>query len=381
MSDIGLAVTRLPFPNGQLDDVRAGVSPASCDVTADRFQVLAATEGAGPLHLLLNGHMDVVPAETPEMWTSPPFEAARRDGRLHGRGAADMKCGFAVGALALRGLHDVAPDLFADRRLGFLAAIEEECTGNGTFLSVRDHGVIAPEVVVLEPTGQGLLVGGVGILWLEVTVTTEAGHAHGAGGRANVVDLGMQLFETLKAWAAETSRTHPDAARPETAHPYAVNLGKVRSGDWTSTVPSSAVFNLRVAFPRGWTPDDAEARVRDVIAGFAAARPELRPAPDVRLTGFRAPGYLLDRDAPLARDLSAAHRAAHGADPEVFAMGSTTDARTYLEFFDTPAICFGATGHDMHGTDESVELQSIVDAARTLARFILMRFERTGGPA
>jgi acetylornithine deacetylase len=53
---------------------------------------------------------------------------------------------------------------------------------------------------------------------------------------------------------------------------------------------------------------------------------------------------------------------------------STTDARLYLNDFNIPALCFGAVAHGMHGIDESVELQSIVDAARTLARFLLNRF-------
>ena len=51
-------------------------------------------------------------------------------------------------------------------------------------------------------------------------------------------------------------------------------------------------------------------------------------------------------------------------------MASTTDARLYLNDAGVPAVCYGPTGHDIHGIDESVELRSIVDGARTLARFI-----------
>ena len=56
-------------------------------------------------------------------------------------------------------------------------------------------------------------------------------------------------------------------------------------------------------------------------------------------------------------------------------LGSTTDARFYVNRMGVPAVCYGAIGHDLHGVDESVDLQSIVDAARTLARFLLMRFQ------
>ena len=358
---LGLSTTRLPFPGGPVADPSAGIAPT----TTDRFQVLAASPGTGPdggpLHLLLNGHIDVVPAESPALWTSPPFEPQIRGGRMYGRGAADMKSGFAVGMLALRALRETVPDLFSRQRIGFVAVVEEECTGNGALIAAT-QGAIAPEVVVLEPTDLGLLLGGVGVLWIAVNVIARSGHAESAHRSVNAIDLGMRITARLRDWAADLARTTPEPSMSTDAHPYNVNLGRLNAGDWTSTVPSSARFGLRLGYPRAWTPDRAE------------ADSDFPLQPEVTLTGLRARGYLLDKDSPLARDLAAAHHAAHGTAPVAYTVGSTTNARIYLNDFTTPAICFGATGHDLHGIDESVDLQSIVDAARTLARFILMRF-------
>lgn len=372
-ADAGLAVRRLPFAGGPIHDPRAGIAPTLDAQQSERYQVLASTPGEGPLHLLLNGHMDVVPAETPGLWTAPPFEPQRRHGRLYGRGAADMKGGFAAGLLALRALRDVAPGLFACRRLGFLAVIEEECTGNGTLRSLID-GVSAPEVVVLEATDLGLLVGGVGVLWADVTVTTAPGHAQSAGARANAVELAMRLLEGLRRWASDLAASEPEPGLPGMAQPYALNLGRIRAGDWTSSSPATAVLGLRAGFPRRWTPEEAESRLRQAVAGIAAGNPAFLRPPAVTLTGLRARGYLLDPGSDLVRDLSAAHQCAHGVAPEVTMVGSTTDARLYLNDFGIPAVCFGPRGYDLHGIDESVDLQSIVDAARTLARFLQMRF-------
>ena len=72
----------------------------------------------------------------------------------------------------------------------------------------------------------------------------------------------------------------------------------------------------------------------------------------------------------LARRVSAAHAEAHGAPAEAGGAPSTTDARLYLNHFDTPALCYGPRVRRIHGIDECVELDSIVDGARTLARFI-----------
>lgn len=376
MEDIGLRSEKLAFPNTPLPHARAGITqPESIDAAA-RYQVLARTPGDGPLKLLLNGHMDVVPAMTPHLWTSPPFEPERRGGRLFGRGTADMKSGFAIGSLALRSLAEVAPALFSQQRLGFLAVIEEECTGNGALHSIIDHGITAAEVVLLEPTDLGLMVGGVGVLWIDVDVTALSGHAQEANLNANALELGMKVFHGLTRWSEQLASTLPEPSMAIGENPYNVNLGKVHSGDWTSTAPSTATLSIRVGFPRAWTPDTAEKEVRRAIAELVEAETDFALPPRVTLTGFRADGYLLATDSPLVRDLTAAHFDAHGTLPTAFTLGSTTDARTYLNGFEIPAVCYGAVAHDMHGVDESVELDSIVAAARTLARFLLTRFTR-----
>ncbi len=374
MESLGLVTSRLPFSNDRVTDPRAGVTPLTVSRSEDRFQLLATTPGEGELTLLLNGHMDVVPAETPELWTTPPFEPQRRNGRMYGRGTADMKSGFAIGALALRALQQVRPDLFAHRRLGFLAVVEEECTGNGTLRSVTDHGVTAPEVVLLEPTDLGLMLGGVGVLWVDIDVIASSSHAHESHSHTNAVDLGMRLVAALRQWSAEVGVAEPEPSMDEGASAYNVNLGRLHSGDWNSSSPALAVFSLRVGFPREWTVEKAEAEVRDLVERTVAADPDFPVPPRVECSGLRARGYLLDAESRLVADLSAAHLDAHGTVPETFSLGSTTDARTYLNDFGIPAVCFGAVTENMHGIDEFVDLRSIVDGARTLARFLLMRF-------
>ncbi|MBC7476846.1 MAG: M20/M25/M40 family metallo-hydrolase, partial [Pseudorhodobacter sp.] len=202
----------------------------------------------------------------------------------------------------------------------------------------------------------------------------HSGHAHDANAHPNAIELGMRLVGGLRHWAAEVARSEPEPSMASNQSPYNVNLGKVQSGDWISTAPSSAIFGVRIGFPRAWTVEQAEVRVRRAIADFVAADSDFVVPPVVALSGLRAKGYLQDAHAALIRDLGAAHHQAHGALPPVYTVGSTTDARFYVND-GVPAVCYGAIGYDLHGIDESVDLQSIVDAARTLARFLLMRFQ------
>lgn len=366
LAALGFELERLPIPEDVHQLPGAGVPSRSY---AGRYDLVARRDG-GPArpHLLLNGHIDVVPADEPRMWSSPPFEALREDGWMRGRGAGDMKCGFAMGALALRALRDVVPDESLPR-LTLVAAIEEECTGNGTLASTH-AGVLADAALLLEPTDLSVLLGGVGIVWLGIEVHGRAAHAEAASHAVNAIDLAVRLLPAFRAAERELNQ-HLDP-RIDSLHPYAVNVGRIEAGDWTSSVPSVARLSVRVGFPMGWTPDDAQALVQRHLAGVVASDPWLSTHPPVvRRTGFQAEGYDQPADTPLVAALRAAHRDAHGEDPALTVMATTTDARIYRNRVGIPAVCFGPRTRDIHGIDEAVELASIVDGARTLGRFLV----------
>jgi acetylornithine deacetylase len=314
----------------------------------------------------LNGHIDVVPAEQPALWRSPPFEPRRDDGRLYGRGAGDMKSGFAMAVLALDALLSTAPEAI-DGPLTFASVIEEECTGNGTLAALR-AGVSADAVVLPEPTGLDLLLAGVGILWLDIELMGRSAHAESADRAVNPIDLGLRIVDALRALEREMNEDI-EASMAGVVHPYNLNVGSFTAGDWPSSVPASATLRLRVGHPTAWTSDEAAARVRAAVD--TVDDPWLLDHPvAIRPSGFRAKGYAIARDDPLVDRLARAHEAAHGARPARIAMASTTDARLYLNDAGVPAVCYGPTANDIHGIDESVELRSIIDGAKTLARFI-----------
>lgn len=374
LADLGFATQVLPFDAGLADDARAGVLQ---DVPGPRQNTYASLSGELRSSLLLHGHIDVVPADNPELWASEPFEPRRCAGRLYGRGAGDMKCGFAMAALALRALRDVVPD-FGTWSLGFLAAVEEECTGNGTLTAAR-QGVLADAVVAVEPTGLDLLLGGVGVLWVDVTVVGRSAHAEAAHLAVNPFDLLWDVIGDLRRWTAELSAADDDPLLGDVESPYNLNVGVMTGGDWPSSVPGKATARLRIAYPRAWTPERAEGEVRSRIASCADVSGRFPQPPQVRGSGFRAPGYHLDAGHDLAVRLADAHEAAHGQRPTPYLLGSTTDARTYVRYFDTPAICFGPTANNIHGIDESVEIASIAAGARTLGRFLADWFEEPAG--
>jgi acetylornithine deacetylase len=371
---LGCEVSLVPIPPQTATSSPGGVAQGSY---AGRGDVLGRLNAGARPSLLLNGHIDVVPAEEP-VWTGDPFTPHTADGWMTGRGTGDMKGGFAMGALALGALRAARPAALTGE-LSFLSVIEEECTGNGTLAAGR-AGILGDAVVLLEPTGLDLLLGGVGILWIEIGVAGVPAHAEAADRAVNPVRFMPMLLRALADFAAELA-TADDPAFGEIASPYNVNVGAVQAGDWPSSVPARLRLGVRIGFPRNRTPEEILERARDAVLAAAAQDPWLAEhPPTVREVGYRAEGYLLAAAHPLVRAVSDAHAWAHGGAPRERVMGSTTDARYYLNQFGRPALAYGPRARNIHAADEAVELASIVAGARTLARFIARYFAAGGLP-
>jgi acetylornithine deacetylase len=181
LARLGFEVRSLPIPEQTSAHPAAGVPQCSY---AGRDNVLGRLNPGGSPSLLFNGHVDVVPADG-AVWSGDPFEPVTADGWMRGRGAGDMKGGFAMGLLAVAALRRAVPGALTGE-LGFLSVIEEECTGNGT-LAACDVGVLGDAVLLLEPTSLELLLGGVRILWVEIDAEGVPAHAEAADRAVNPV--------------------------------------------------------------------------------------------------------------------------------------------------------------------------------------------------
>lgn len=356
---LGFAVSWLDIPAAIADDPAAGVPALPYDGRHVLVARLAGSDTSSQ-SLLINGHLDVVPAGDDDGWSSPPFSATVADGWMTGRGAGDMKAGFAMTVLALEAL------LAAGRPLGALtvvAVIEEECTGNGTLASIR-AGVLADAVLLPEPTDLAVLTSGVGVVWADIRARGAAGHAESAPDGVSAMDGIATVMAALQSLSDELNSGLP-------APRYHINIGRLEAGDWPSTVPGSATLRVRIGFPHDRSPDDVFTALERELDRAIAGDPWMREhPPTVRPSGFRAAAYQLPDDAAVLADVRAAHADAHGAEPEVVGSNGTTDARFYLNEADVPALCYGPRTRGMHGADEAVELASIDAGARTLARFM-----------
>ena len=317
--------------------------------------------------LMLQGHVDVVPEGAADLWTTPPFEPDVRDGRMYGRGTADMKAGLVCMTTALAALRQAGLQPAAEVQLA--AVIEEECTGNGA-LAVM-HALPRPDACLIPEPGPGypaLYVAEVGVVWAWVTVTGRPAHVREMHAGVNAIEAAYVVMERFRAYEHEANRAerrHPAFAAEN--HPVNVNLGTLTGGEWNSSVATRARMGLRVGLMPGESCFAVRAAIERLVAD-AASDPRLRGAKlAVEFKGFMADGCVFPPDQPISQAVTAMHAAVTGTELRHYNAMGLTDARFYALYGGTQATCYGPDADNIHGIDESVGLDCMHDVTRVLA--------------
>lgn len=324
--------------------------------------------------LILNGHIDVVPAGPLDMWDSPPFEPHVADGWLYGRGSGDMKAGLVSNLFALDALracgYAPAADVF------YQSVVEEECTGNGA-LACLGRGYRADAALIPEPFSERLVTAQLGVIWLQVHLKGRPTHVAYAGSGSNAIEAAFPIIKALHdmehRWNEATNRP---AEYAHMEHALNLNIGRIEGGDWTSSVPAWCVFDVRMAIFPGQSIEAAKTEIEHVIIDAARQNDFLRNSlPEIVYHGFHAEGYALseDRSAMAQHAISAletAHTATTGEALQRDAVTATTDARFFGLYADTPALVYGPKAEAIHGFNERVDLDSMRRVTKATALFI-----------
>jgi acetylornithine deacetylase len=135
-----------------------------------------------------------------------------------------------------------------------------------------------------------------------------------------------------------------------------MTIGRIEGGVWTASTPHELAAQVRFGFGRDLEPAEVQERMRAAVA-------EASPGVEIRFEGFRARAYCQPTTGPLVDVVAAAHRSVVGSDPEPVAFTATNDSR-YVE---GPCLCYGPSAGNLHGTDEWVDIESLVQTATVAA--------------
>lgn len=340
---------------------------------ADRPNVNAVMRGRGGRSLVLSGHIDTVPADTPVEWSHQPFGAATENGRLYGRGSWDMKAGVAMNLMVLRVLHEAGASLGGD--LTFETVVDEEFGGvNGT-LAARLRGYTADAAIITEPTHLKICPAQRGGQVIHVELRGSGGMLSPGETSGRVTEQLAHLLAAVPAFAREReSRVaiHPYYAG--CAEPFAAWITNIATGNWGWTQPITVAERCRIELYFQTMPDETrDAAHADFERWWSAtldARPDLfRIRPTVHLPMRWLPGCSMDSNQPLVTELQGAARSV-GLDPGVEGLDAPSDMYIFQRCFQMPALMWGPSGGNAHQADEFVDIESLVQAARVLLQMV-----------
>jgi acetylornithine deacetylase len=325
----------------------------------------------GGRRLILSGHLDVVPAGDLATWSTDPWAADLRDGRIHGRGACDMKGGIAAILAAVRALA-ASGDL--ERLAGQLMVVlvpSEEDGGQGTLAAIR-AGATGDLAVIAEPSGLDIVIAHAGAITFRLTVPGRAAHASRRREGVSALDKLWVIARALEADEERRNTAETDPIMTALGMPYPTMIGIVSGGEWASTVLDRVVADGRYGVRLGQSDAEAEAELRACVAEACAADEFLRDHPvDVEITGARFGSARVPADHPLPVGLAAAAESATGRRPARLGAPYGADMRLFVSVGDTPCVIFGPGDVRVaHSADEHVPIDEVVDCAAVLAAWV-----------
>jgi len=370
LKDLGVTPSVSSIPEAT---IRRRVNP-EVGLNGPRPNTYATIKGEheGP-KVLLNGHVDVVPAD-PESWSHDPFRPVVKNGKIYGRGSADMKGSDACEVFSLKALVETG--------VKFSGSITPTCTTDeevGGYSGVNyliDKHVMTKDANYCLSTDSGieaLHIASLGDSEYLITVKGKAAHSGRGWTGVNAIEYGASLIEELKKLGLQVSKRRSRI----NAEPI-WGTKKMRPGLYVNTAKGGLKGNIipdtfEILVDRRFIPEEKSAQVQReverVVKDFAAKHREVKVAFKPVL------GYdpmLTSPNHPLVRTVRRVARKVLGRDvPPCGSQGSTdVSAVTALG---VPVAALGTTRQDsnIHGIDEHVRINDLVSVTKILARTYL----------
>jgi acetylornithine deacetylase len=317
-----------------------------------RVSVVARLRGLRPgRSLMLNAHADTVDVGG----MLDPFSGDLVDGRVHGRGAFDMKGGLAAMMGAMKALAEAGCPHGGEVVLAAVA--DEEYASLGTEDLLRRYRPDA--AIVTEPTALDICLAHKGFAWFEVTTKGRAAH----GSRFDLgIDANMRMGRVL----AGLDLLEKDL-RARTPHrlvgPPSLHAATLAGGSGLSTYAE----RCRLQIERRTIPGEVRAAVIDEIRQLLRRQVERDPsfAADFEVLLVREP-FEVAEDAAIVRALADASTAVLGRRPAFVGQTPWMDA-ALLAAAGAETVVMGATGAGAHAKEEWVDLASVHQLAQCLA--------------
>ena len=314
--------------------------------------------------LLYNGHLDTVPVGS-EKWIHEPFEGVLSEGKIWGRGTADMKGGLVALIVAAKALAEARVPLQGDLIIAATAGEEADSLGATALAARPDLGPVQA-VVIPEPSYNDLYIAEKGAFWLELM--TQGKTAHGS-----MPEMGRNAVMMMVALIGELSKT----PFPYKEHPllggFSQSVNTISGGVKTNVVPDNCVVTVDMRTVPGQDHPAILKQVQDLIADLSRRIPDFKAS--VRVTNDRAPVETSPNE-PAVQSFADIVAEVAGKRPVPKGVRYYTDAVAFVPVLKAPMIICGPGDAKLaHQPNEHVEISKLVQAAKiyTLAAAKLLQ--------
>ncbi len=318
------------------------------DLPFGNIKNLLARKGQDGPHLCFCGHTDVVPPGDLALWSFDPFTAVCHEGKIIGRGTADMKANIAAFVAAVSHYLKDKPDFKGS--ISFLITGDEEAEAvNGTVkvLSwMKDNGQLADFYLVGEPSnpealGDEIKIGRRGSLTGAITVRGTQGHVAYPDRADNPLPKLVRLLAALDAHIFDQGTEHFPATNLEIV---TIDTGNKAS----NVIPAAGHAKFNVRFNDRWNAQTLEEKIRAVLDQTGIAY-ELHTTSNAQAF-LTQPGTLTDLVSRAVEDVT-------GRKPKLSTGGGTSDARFAALY--GPVVEFGLINETIHKIDEHVVIEDL----------------------
>ena len=301
--------------------------------------------------IVLNGHLDTVPI---------PHDAPRiDDGRIFGRGSADMKGPVAAATEAVRVIAE-SGRAFPGELVLVAIGLHEAPGGRGEDLTwlLTEHGFTADYAIVCELSGDRLVAAHMGQATVEIEIARAGMPTHELqtpAGTPNPILVAARVIEAIRARTEELAATEHPWVGAETYF-----LGEVHGGDFYNRHPATC----RLVGTRRWAPGNTLATVQaeyDALVAPIAA--ESGCTIDVQLKLVRD-AYSIDPEHPLARALAEGYEEVTGEVLEATGIKVVADGAVFQAVGGIPTVYHGPRGEGAHADVESIAVDELVRSTR-----------------
>lgn len=333
--------------------------------------ILKGSDSEKGRSVILNGHIDVVPAGDEEKWTHDPFSGKVIDGKIYGRGTTDMKGGNLSTLIALETIINLGLTLKGD--VIYESVIEEETGGAGTLAAIQ-RGYTADVAILPEPSEMKIFPKQQGSLWFKVTVKGVSAHGGTRYEGVSAIEKGWIVFnEIMKLEEKRNAPLRQDPLYKDNPIPIPINIGQFNSGYFPSSVSEEAIIQGRYGVAPGETLDEAKEMFSDTLKQLETIDDWFKEHPaTVEWGGIHLPPGECDLDHPMMKILIESFKKVEKEDPIIAGSTWGTDGGLLTQAGGIPSIVFGPGTTSMaHFTDEYAELDKIFRTAEIITHAII----------